>query len=105
MIHYLNQNMGEHRMVDDEILKLAAFISISTYREKAVFSLGENVKIPTQISKDTGVLPNHISKVLTDLKKRDVGECINPEEKKGRLYRLTPMGMAAYKYLIENEKE
>ena len=48
--------------------------------------------IPTQIAKDAGIRPNHISKVLRELKESGVAECINEDQKKGRLYRLTDVG-------------
>ena len=49
-------------------------------------------KIPTQIAKDAGIRPNHISKVLRELKESGVAECVNESAKKGRLYRLTDLG-------------
>lgn len=78
--------------MDDNILILKAFVEISSYREKVVRTLENEPKIPTKIAKDIGILPNHISKVLSDLKKNELIECINPEMRKGRLYKLTPKG-------------
>ena len=51
-----------------------------------------DVKMPRDIAIDCNILPNHISNVLTQLRKLDLLECINPEYKKGRLYRLTDDG-------------
>ncbi len=48
--------------------------------------------MPTQMAKDAGIRPNHISKVLSELKEAGIGECINEEAMKGRLYRLTNLG-------------
>ncbi|WP_405295243.1 winged helix-turn-helix domain-containing protein [Methanobrevibacter sp.] len=78
--------------MDDETLKTYAYVNISSYRVKAVKALKGQVKIPTQIAKDTGIRKNHVSKVLRDLKESGVAECINEEARKGRLYRLTSMG-------------
>ena len=50
------------------------------------------VKTPTAIAADAGLRPNHISKVLKELKEAGVVECINEGAKKGRLYRLTTTG-------------
>ena len=50
------------------------------------------VKIPSQIAKDTGIVQNHISNSLRQLKEHELVECINPEVRKGRLYRLTDKG-------------
>ena len=55
-------------------------------------SLDGDVKIPTVIAKDSEIRPNHISKVLAELKAHELVECINPEVRKGRLYRLTDKG-------------
>lgn len=48
--------------------------------------------IPTQIAENSGIRTNHISKVLGELKAHELVECINPEAKKGRLYRLAEKG-------------
>lgn len=55
-------------------------------------ALDGNVKIPSTIAKDSGIRTNHISKVLSELKAHELVECINPEVRKGRLYRLTDKG-------------
>lgn len=78
--------------VNDEMLKKISYVNISSYRAKTVKSLHGDVKIPTKIAEDTGILPNHISKVLKELKDAEIVECINPEVRKGRLYRLTSVG-------------
>ena len=55
-------------------------------------SLDGEVLIPSQIAKNSGIRTNHISKVLSELKAHELVECINPEVRKGRLYRLTETG-------------
>lgn len=55
-------------------------------------ALKNETKIPTQIAAEAGIRPNHISKVLRELKEQNIAECINEEARKGRLYRLTDMG-------------
>ena len=55
-------------------------------------ALEGDVKIPSVIAKDSGIKTNHISKVLAELKAHELVECINPEVRKGRLYRLTNIG-------------
>ena len=78
--------------MDDETLIKLSYVKISSYRAKTVKSLHNEAKIPTVIAKDTGILPNHMSKVLKELKDAGVAECINEDSRKGRLYRLTPLG-------------
>ena len=50
------------------------------------------VKIPSKIANDAEIFQNHISNTLRQLKEHGLVECINPEVKKGRLYRLTDKG-------------
>ncbi|MBE6500743.1 MAG: transcriptional regulator [Methanobrevibacter millerae] len=79
--------------LSDEMLKEISYIKISKYRTKVMKSLDEGeVLIPTQIARNSDIRPNHISKVLAELKAHELVECINPEVRKGRLYRLTDKG-------------
>ena len=78
--------------LSDEMLKEISYVNISKYRTKVMKSLNGEVLIPTQIARDSGIRTNHISKVLSELKAHELVECINPEVRKGRLYRLTNKG-------------
>lgn len=89
----------------DELLKLTSFVQISKYREKTLRSIGDEVKIPTHIAKDSGIRTNHISKVLSELKSKEMVECINEEARKGRLYRLTDTGKDVLDYMNSKKKE
>lgn len=62
-------------------------------------SLDGKTKIPSQIAKDSDIIQNHISATLRQLKEHNLIECINPEAKKGRLYRLTDKGEELVKKL------
>ena len=75
-----------------ELLKEVRYVEMSGYRTKVLKSLEKGVKIPSGITKDTEILTNHISAVLKQLKDYELVECINPEVRKGRLYRLTDKG-------------
>lgn len=90
---------------DDELLKLTSYVKISKYREKTLKSIGNNVKIPTNIAKDSDIRTNHISKVLSELKSKEIVECINEEARKGRLYRLTDTGKEVLESINEKEEE
>lgn len=83
----------------DEMLTEISYVEISQYRKKVMKSLEGNVKIPTVIARDSGIRTNHISKVLSELKAHELVECINPEVRKGRLYRLTETGEEVVKNL------
>ena len=76
----------------DEMLIEISYVEISQYRKKVMKALDGEVKIPSNIAKDSGIRTNHISKVLAELKSHELVECINPEVRKGRLYRLTDKG-------------
>lgn len=86
-------------VLSDEMLKEMSYVKISKYRTKVMKSLDGDVKIPTVIAKDSEIRPNHISKVLAELKAHELVECINPEVRKGRLYRLTDKGDVLVKNL------
>ena len=81
------------------MLKEISYVQISKYRTKAMKSLEDDVKIPSVIAKDSGIRTNHISKVLAELKAHELVECINPEVRKGRLYRHTDKGEEVVKNL------
>ena len=78
--------------LSDEMLIEISYVEISQYRKKVMKSLEGDVKIPTAIANDSGIRTNHISKVLAELRAHELVECINPEVRKGRLYRLTDKG-------------
>ena len=87
--------------LSDEMLKEMSYVEISKYRVKVMKALEDDVKIPSQIAKDSEIRQNHISKVLSELKAHELVECINPEVRKGRLYRLTDKGDEIVKNLEE----
>ena len=85
--------------LSDEMLTEISYVKISQYRTKVMKSLDWDVLIPTQIARNSDIRPNHISKVLAELKAHELVECINPEVRKGRLYRLTEHGEKVVKNL------
>lgn len=85
--------------LSDEMLKEISYVKISSYRLRVMKSLEEEVKMPSEIARDSDIRQNHISKVLSELKARDLVECINPEVRKGRLYRHTDKGVDVVKNL------
>lgn len=63
------------------------------------------LKYQQNIAKDSGIRTNHISKVLSELKSKEIVECINEEARKGRLYRLTDTGKEVLESINEKEEE
>lgn len=89
---------GEDEQSSNPIrLKEINYVQISKYWTKTMKSLDGEVLIPSQIAKNSGIRTNHISKVLSELKAHELVECINPEVRKGRLYRLTEKGKTVSK--------
>lgn len=85
--------------MDNEDVELLVFINRSSYRVKVLKSIGTGYKMPKDISKDSGLILNHISFVLRALGNRNLVECINPEFKKGRMYRLTGKALELLDYV------
>ena len=68
------------------------FVKNSQYRIKVIKTLEGNVKMPNEIATDAGIEKNIISNIIKQLREQDILVCINPEVRKGRLYRLTDLG-------------
>lgn len=95
---FLNQNYNS----SDELMSLAAYVLISSYRERTMTVLFNNgAMTPKFIAANAGFRPNHVSKVLGELKEKELVVCINEEVRKGRLYRLTNLGREIFPILTE----
>ena len=68
------------------------FVKRSTYRKRVLTSLEGNVLMPKEIAERSNIKTNHVSKVLSELKSKELIELVNPEARKGRLYRATDKG-------------
>lgn len=79
-------------MNNNEFLTVVAYVKCSTYREKVLKGIGNEYITPTHLSEKIGIRTNHISNVLSQLKEKQVIECINEEMRKGRLYTTTALG-------------
>ena len=75
------------------------YVKKSQYRLRVMKCLEGEVKMPSVIARETNIIQNHMSKVLNQLMEHDLIECINPEAKKGRIYRMTEKGEELVKYL------
>ena len=94
---FLNQNYNS----SDELMSLAAYVLISSYRERTLALLFKNnAMTPKFIAYHAGFRQNHVSKVLGELKEKKLVVCINEEARKGRLYKLTDMGKKVYPILL-----
>ena len=80
---------------------LVKYILRSSHRVRVLQAIGDDVKFPTQIANESGVLNNHISRTLRQLREHELVELINPEARCGRLYRLTDTGHEALKIIAD----
>ena len=64
-----------------------------------------DVLMPKQIAEHSEIRSNHISKVLRELSDTNLIVCINPESRKGRLYKLTPFGNGVCNALRNSNNE
>ena len=86
--------------IPDEILTELSYVKISQYRTKVMSIMDrEELKIPSQIAEESDIIQNHISKTIKQLKDHELIECVNPEVKQGRLYRLTETGEKVAEFL------
>lgn len=60
---------------------------------KAVFEALTYPKTPTQLSKELDINIGFISNILIELKNRKLIECLSPNEKRHRFYKLTRKGL------------
>lgn len=56
-------------------------------------SLGDDLKFPSTIARETNIPQNQVSAVLRGFVDKGIAEVINLEVRKGRYYRLTEYGL------------
>ena len=64
----------------------------SQHRKVIVQSLSQGPKSPKEIWLDTRLRPSRVSRILRELKDRDLLVCLTPKLRKGKIYRLTALG-------------
>lgn len=65
---------------------------IRAKNRKAVFEALTIPKTPTQLSKELDLNIGFVSNILIELGKRELIECLSPNEKRHRLYKVTKKG-------------
>ncbi len=71
---------------------LYSFVVVSKPKTNIVKLLAEKPLTPTQIQRETKLNLSHVSRLLKSLKEKDIIECLNPVQRKGKLYSLTKKG-------------
>ena len=75
------------------MIKGVSLLKNSEYRKKILESLSDvSYLTPSEISEKTKIRLNHVSNFLKDLKDNKLIMCLNDEEKRGRLYKITELG-------------
>lgn len=82
--------------------KQVGFVLRSEQRKRIVLLL-KSPKTPSQLAKTLKSSISNISLKLIDLEKQGIIECVNPKEKKGRIYDLTKTGKDVLRKLEEME--
>lgn len=94
---------AENDGLSDEELDLYGYVSSSKRRISVVTVLKDNPMTPKQISNNTDIRLNHVSNVLSELSGEDLVACVNPDRKRGRVYKLTDVGERVTKKVVHNE--
>ncbi|MCL2114624.1 MAG: helix-turn-helix domain-containing protein [Methanobrevibacter sp.] len=87
--------------MDKETVKCIAYVKASKYRKDILLEIDNDLKLPSEISKEVSIRINHVSNTLKQLKDANLVECVNEEAKKGRLYQTTEKGKGIIEYLTK----
>lgn len=80
-------------MDEPKLFELLGYIKISPYRTNTLKSIGDDLKMPSEIARDIGISTSQVSSALSDLKNQNLVICVNEEVRKGRLYKCTDLGL------------
>jgi len=78
-----------------------SFVLASSYRTEILKSLLKNIGTPSTISKDIGKAITHVSRNLKELTEKNLAECLTPEHRKGKLYKITEKGIEVISKILE----
>jgi DNA-binding HxlR family transcriptional regulator len=71
---------------------LYGYVVASRYRKIIVENLSRRPRTPSQLAKDCGLPLTRISNTLTELATKEIVTCLNPNQRKVRVYKLTEEG-------------
>lgn len=78
-----------------------SFVLASSYRTEILKSLLKNVGTPSTISKDIGKSITHVSRCLRQLSDKNLLECLTPDNRKGKIYKITDKGIEAISSILK----
>jgi len=96
-------SMAESNGLTDEELDLYGYVSSSKRRISIIIALKNNPMTPKQVAESTDIRLNHVSNVLSELSEESLVKCINPDRKRGRVYKVTDVGSKVAGKIINNE--
>ena len=79
--------------------KEIGFVKLSQHRKKVFLNIGNGLKLPSEISRETELGINDVSRALKGLKDNKLVKCLNEEEKRGRVYVLTEKGLEILEHI------
>ena len=86
---------------DEKFLEQVAYVMASEHRKNIVLFMDNELYSPKQIGEAINVRTNHISNLLSQLRKYDIVYNTTPRIRKGRLYSLTDNGRKVLEYIKE----
>ena len=86
-------------MNKEDLFCLVGFVKVSQHRSKTLKSLVMELKMPSEIGRETDLRTSQVSRVLGDLKREGLVICVNEDVRKGRLYKCTPSGLEVLKHI------
>jgi predicted transcriptional regulator len=78
--------------------------ALRSKQRKELLLLLKTEKTPSQLAKNLKSSLSNVSLKLADLEKRNLIYCLNPNEKKGRIYSLTKKGKQIVKKIEQMER-
>ena len=76
------------------------YVKRSKNRQKVIAIIGTSRnKTPSEIKEEMDARFSLTSRVLSDLREKNIVECLDPEAKTGRVYYLTDLGLRIYRDL------
>ncbi len=83
--------------------ELVSFVNRSQQRKKIMLVLREPIT-PSQLAKTTGMYLTHVSRALGELTEKHLAECLTPEERVEKYYRISALGRSVLDKIKEMNK-
>lgn len=80
-------------MCDNEIWGLVGWVKVSPNKTKIIKALDENILTPTEIGKKTKLRTHQVSMYLQHMKEKNMVVCLTENNRKGKLYKNTELGL------------